>query len=154
MIHTLEHIIAEHEFFRGLADRHIRFITGCAMNTRFEKGHAIFREGEEAHQFYLVREGLVAIELAVPDEGFTTLQTAGPNEVLGWSWLFPPYRWRFGARATEPTLALVFDGKCLRAKCEKDHELGHELFKRFTYVIAQRLEAARAQLVGMHAVHP
>jgi len=152
MIESLEPIIEEHVFFHGLEKRHIQFIVGCATNMHFAEDAIIFREGDPADHFYFVREGLVAIELMVPQRGFTTLQTVGPGDVVGWSWLLPPYRWHFAARTSQPTRALAFDAKCLRAKCEDDHDLGYELFKRFSRVIAERLEATRLQLLDLYGV--
>jgi len=152
MIESLERIIEEHPFFHGLEKKHIEFIVGCAKNERFDEGEVIFREGDPADQFYFVREGLVAIELMVPQRGFTTLQTVGAGDVLGWSWLLPPYQWRFGARTLEATRALAFDAKCLRAKCENDHDLGYELFKRFSHVVTERLESTRLQLLDLYGV--
>jgi CRP-like cAMP-binding protein len=79
-----------------------------------------------------------------------TIQTVGPGELLGWSWLMPPYRWHFDARALEQTRALSFDGTCIRNKCETDHRLGYELMKRLAYVFTQRLEASRLQLLDVY----
>jgi CRP-like cAMP-binding protein len=154
MIHTLEPIIREHPFFQGLEDRYIQFIVGCAKNVRFDAEHIIFREGEEANEFYLVREGLVSVDVMVPQRGVTTVQTVAAGEMLGWSWLFPPYRWRFGARSLQPTRALAFDGKCLRTKCEQDHDLGYELLKRFSQIVTERLEATRLQLLDLYGTNP
>jgi CRP-like cAMP-binding protein len=150
MIQTLEGIVSQHPFFKGLDERHIQLIVGCAKNVRFNEGEIVFREGDPADQFYFIREGLVAVELMIPNRGFTTLQTVGEGEVLGWSWLLAPYRWRFGARTLQPTRALAFDGKCLRGKCEEDHDLGYELLKRFTNVVTERLEATRLQLLDLY----
>lgn len=153
MIETLEKLIAEHPFFHGMAEQHLRFIAGCAQNVRFVEEQSIFREGDDADHFYFIREGLIAVELMVPSRGFTTVQTLGQGEMLGWSWLLPPYRWQFGARALEPTRALAFDGKCLRSKCEEDHDLGYEVLKRFTHVISERLDATRLQLLDLYGTH-
>jgi CRP/FNR family transcriptional regulator, cyclic AMP receptor protein len=150
MIQTLEGIVSEHPFFKGLEERHIQLIVGCAKNVRFDEGEIVFHEGDPADQFYFIREGLVAVELMIPQRGFATLQTVSEGEVLGWSWLLAPYRWRFGARTLQPTRALAFDGKCLRGKCEEDHDLGYELLKRFTNVVTERLEATRLQLLDLY----
>jgi CRP-like cAMP-binding protein len=64
--------------------------------------------------------------------------------------LFPPYRWKFSARTLEPTRVFAIDGQCLRAKAEQDHELGYELLKRFAYVVEDRLEAMRLQLINVY----
>jgi CRP/FNR family cyclic AMP-dependent transcriptional regulator len=153
MIQALDRIVGEHPFFQGLEERHLHLVTGCAKNVRFEEGQVIFHEGDEANQFYFVREGLIAVELMIPQRGFTTVQTVGEGDVLGWSWLLPPYRWHFGARALQPTRALVFDGKCLRTKCEEDHDLGYEIMKRFTHIISERLDATRLQLLDLYGAN-
>jgi CRP/FNR family cyclic AMP-dependent transcriptional regulator len=153
MIQTIERIIGEHSFFHGMAEQHLKFIAGCANNARFPEGQLIFREGDEANHFYFVREGLIAIELMIPPRGFTTVQTVGEGEMLGWSWLLSPYRWHFTGRALEPTRALTFDGKCLRTKCEEDHDLGYEVLKRFTHIISERLDATRLQLLDLYGAH-
>jgi CRP-like cAMP-binding protein len=136
-----------------MEDQHIRLIAGCSKNVRFGEGQVIFREGDPADHFYLIREGLVSVQFVIPNDGLTTILTAGSGEVLGWSWLFPPYRWRFDARTQEPTHALAFDGKCLRAKCDEDHDLGYEIYKRFMQVVTERLEATRLQLLDMYGSH-
>lgn len=150
MIQTLEGIVSEHPFFKGMEEEHIQLIVGCAKNVRFDEGEIVFHEGDPADQFYFIREGLVAVEMMIPQRGFRTLQTVGEGDVLGWSWLLPPHRWRFGARTLQPTRALAFDGKCLRAKCEEDHDLGYEMLKRFIDVISERLEATRLQLLDLY----
>lgn len=147
---TLEPLLAEHEFFRGLPPEAIRLFTQCASNVRFDAGQYLFREGGDADRFYAVRHGRVAVEVHVPGRGGVTIQTVGPGEVLGWSWLFPPYRWHFDARAMEPTRALAFDAVCIRQKCEADHDLGYELMKRLAQVVTERLEASRLQLLDVY----
>jgi CRP-like cAMP-binding protein len=151
---TLEPILAEHPFLKGLEPRFIQLIVGCASNLRFNAGEYLFREGQEASRFYIIRHGKVAVELGAAQRGVINIQTVGEGEILGWSWLIPPYSWHFDARAVELTRAIALDGKCLRAKCEEDHQLGYEFLKRFSHIIAQRLEATRLQLLDLYGVHP
>jgi len=148
---TLEPILAEHPFFAGLDKRHLEVLTGCASNVVFQEGHIIFREGEEANTFYLIREGKVALEIHAAGMGTITIQTLNSGDILGWSWLVPPYRWHFDARAIEATRAIAMDGECLRHKCEQDHDLGYELLKRFAEIITQRLQATRLQLLDVYS---
>lgn len=129
-------------------------LVGCAANVRFEAGQYIFREGEEAKTFYLLRHGRVALEMAVPGRGSLTIQTIREGDVLGWAWLFPPHRWHFDARAVELVRAIAMDGQCLRDKCEQDHSLGYELVKRFAQVIVERLQATRLQLLDVYGHVP
>lgn len=150
---TLERLFAEHPFFAGLDSRYMQLIVGCGANVRFEAGQFIFREGEEANEFYIIRHGKVALEIFVPERGPVVIETIGEGEILGWSWLIPPYHWHFDARAVELTRAIALDGKCLRRKCEEDHDLGYELLKRFAHIVEQRLQATRLQLLDVYRIH-
>ena len=154
MVQTLEPILAEHPFLRGLDLEYLKLLVGCASNVRFKAGQFIFREGEEANQFYMIRQGKVAVELRAAELGSITVQTVGEGDVLGWSWLIPPYRWRFDARALELTRAIALDGKCLRTKSEEDHNLGYELLRRFCHIIVERLDAMRLQLLDVYSARP
>ena len=153
MLHTLEPLIREHPFFKGLEEQYIHLIVECASNVRLDEGEFLFHQGDPADHFYLIREGLVAVELMIPHQGSTTVLTSGNGEVLGWSWLFPPYRWQFDARALHPTRSLAFDGKCLRKKCDEDHDLGYELLKRFTLIMTQLLESTKLQLMDLYGAN-
>ncbi len=147
---TIEPIIKEHPFFRGFKPAHIGLILGCASNVRFDPGEFLFREGSETHRFFVLRQGRVAIELNSPGRGPIVIQTLAENEILGWSWLIPPHRGRFDARALDLTRAIAFDGRCLRGKCEEDHDLGYELLTRFSAIMVKRLEATRVQLLDVY----
>ncbi len=147
---TLESVIAEHPFLKDLTPRYLEFLVGCASNVRFEPGNFVFLEDVEANQCYLIREGKVTLEIDAPPRGTIIIQTLGKGDVLGWSQIFPPYRWKFSARAVEPTRAIALNGKCLRDKSEQDHDLGFELLKRFARVIQERLQATRLQLINLY----
>ena len=150
---SLERVLAQHPFFEGLAPEFLKLLVGCASNARFEAGAYIFRQGEEAHQFYLLRQGRVAVEIYAPQCPPITVETLEKDDVLGWSWLVAPYYWRFDARAVELTRAIVLDGKCLRGKCEENHDLGYDLLKRFSQIVEQRLQSTRMQLLDVYAIH-
>ena len=150
MIETLERVIYQHPFFQDMSEHHIELIAGCAKNLRFQAGQTILQEGQEANEFYLIREGLVAVELMTPKKRFARVQTIGTGDVLGWSWLVSPYRWRFSARACQPTRALAFDGRCLREKCEDDRGLGYQLLKRIAIIVSERLDATQLQLLDLY----
>lgn len=150
MITTLEPILASHPFFTGLMPDYLKLVTGCASSVRFNAGDPIGRAGEEANAFYIIRQGKVSVEVFAPGRGTITVETLGEGDVLGWSWLFPPYRTHFDSRALELTRAIALDGKCLRTKCETDPALGFELVKRVAGVMVQRLQAARLQLLDVY----
>ena len=147
---SLEQIIKQHSFFKSLEQKYIDFIVGCTTNAFFKPEEVILKEDENADKFYLIRSGKVAIYIGKPRE--ITVQTIGEGEILGWSWLVPPYRYRFSAKATENTRALSLDGKCLREKCEKNPDLGYELLKRIVSVLTDRLEATRLQLLDIYNI--
>ncbi len=149
---TLEHIIAEHPFFAGLESYYTGLLVGCAANVRFQPGAYIFKEGEEANEFYLIRSGRVALEIFAPQHKPIAVETLSEGDILGWSWLLPPYVWKFHAHAMQDTRAIALDGKCLRNKCEQNHDLGYELLKRFAQIMERRLEATRLQLLDVFAV--
>ena len=151
---TLESLIGQHPFFAGMEVRHLHFLGGCASNVRFDAQQWVFREGEEANQCYLLRQGKVTLEIDAPPRGSLMIQTLGEGDVLGWSQLFPPYRWAFSARAIELTRAIALDAKCLREKSESDHDFGYELLKRFSRIIQKRLQATRLQLVNLYKTEP
>jgi CRP/FNR family transcriptional regulator, cyclic AMP receptor protein len=150
---NLERIIAEHPFFEGLDHEFIGLMVSCASNVRFKAGTYILKEGDPANTFYLIREGKVAVEVFAPQRKPIIVATLSVGELLGWSWLLPPFQWKFHARAIDGVRAIALDGKCLRTKCEENHDLGYEVLKRFAQIMEQRLEATRFQLLDVYAVH-
>ncbi|HLW46540.1 MAG TPA: cyclic nucleotide-binding domain-containing protein [bacterium] len=146
----LSEVLADHMFFRGLPPGDVEFIAGCGSNVHYAENAIMFREGGPADHFYLLRHGRVALEIASPDRGPLTVLTLGAGEVVGWSWLVPPYRMSCDARALEPVRATQFDGACIRRKCEENPRLGYELLKRFAGVLGQRLRATRLQVLDVY----
>lgn len=145
---SIADLIAEVPTFVGLSDQHRELVGGCGQNVVFKRGDHVFREGDPANAFYAIRNGAVALELGAPST--LMIETLHAGDVLGWSWLFPPYRIRYDARAMEEVHAIAFDGACLREKCEADHDLGYELMKRFAQIITTRLQATRLRLLDVY----
>jgi len=140
-----------HPFLAGMNHQELVLLTDCAIPVHFEKGQVIFREGDMANRFYLIESGKVVLESG-GERGLPVLvDTVGAGDLLGWSWIFPPYVWHFTARATESTDAIFFYGTILREYCERDHSLGYELFKRMSAVMVKRLQAARRNMLAFHA---
>jgi CRP/FNR family transcriptional regulator, cyclic AMP receptor protein len=140
-------VIAAHPFLQGLDPHQRRLLADCAMERTIEADEVIFREGDPANRFYLILEGKVVLESYVQDRGRVEIQTITGGDVLGWSWLLPPYYWQFDARAVEPTKAIFFYATPLRDEAESDHELGYELYKRIAQVMLKRLQATRRRLL-------
>lgn len=147
---SVSDLLHDHEFFAGLPEETLELIAGCGVNTHFGANEQIFSESDLADRFYVIRRGRVAVEIDAARGAPLVVATVGPGEVLGVSWILPPYRWTFDARATEPTTAIAVDAACLRAKCDADHELGYLLFQRFAGLIRERLHAARLQLLDLY----
>ena len=149
-IEGLNRVLEEHPFFKGMDPKVRETIAGCAANELFKAREYIFREGGTADRFYLIRHGSVALEVHIPSRDPVVVETLQAGDILGWSWLVPPYRWIMDARATQLVRAVSLDAKCLRGKLDGDHTLAYEMFKRFIPVMAQRLEAGRLQMVDMY----
>ena len=147
---TIEQYLPDHPFFEGLDAHSLALAVGCAKNVSLAAGEYLCHEGDPADQFFVVRRGRVAIEVHGPAAGTLVLDTADEGDVVGWSWLVPPYRSSFDARAAEATGVVSFDGACLRGKCEGDPRLGYELMQRVTQVMNGRLEAAQVRLLDLY----
>jgi CRP/FNR family cyclic AMP-dependent transcriptional regulator len=146
----LDEIIAHVPFFEGMPEDEIALIAGCGRNVRFDPGETIFRQGDPADTFYVVRHGSVAVGNFVPPRGELVIETLEAGELLGWSWLFPPYRSHFDARALSIVRATQFDGACLRDKCAADPTLGYDLVSRFAQVLIERLQWTRLRLLDVY----
>ena len=147
---TLEPLLRDHKFFRGLQPAYLALLVGCTANARFGEGSFLFREGEPADRFFLIRHGKVGLEIAAPPHGPVVVQTLADGDVLGFSWLFEPHVWQFDARALAPTLVFAMNGVCMRAKCEQDPRLGFDLMQRFARIAAQRLHATRMRVIDVY----
>jgi len=147
---TIDALLRDVPLFNGLSDDYVGLIAGCGSNVVFGPDEVLFREGDTADTFYVIRHGRVAVETFVPSSGPMTIETIEPGEIVGWSWLFPPYRWQFDARAVTTLRATAFDGACLRGKCEEDPRLGYELMTRFAQVIVDRLQWTRLRLLDLY----
>jgi CRP/FNR family transcriptional regulator, cyclic AMP receptor protein len=146
----LERIVLAHPFFAGMEAELGAVISGCARNHRFDPGEYLGHEGDPANEFFLIRHGRVALEIVQPGQSAIVIATEGEGEIVGASWLVPPYVWRLDARAVELTRAIGIDAKCLRDKCEADDHLGYAMMKRFLPVIMQRLDETRLQILDVY----
>ena len=150
---TLTDELSEHPFFSGLTDADLELIAGCGENVVFKAGEFIARENDSADYFFLLRHGRVAIETSIKERGSLCLQTLKDGDIIGWSWLFPPYRWSFDVRALAQTRCVRLDGRCLRDKCAADNRLGYQLMQRFAEIMTDRLQHTRLQLLNIYD-HP
>ena len=151
---ALKLLLKEAAFFQDFDDATLNLIVPCVSARTYDAGQYILRDGESADTFYLVRHGTVAIELAAPPRGRLVLQTLTEGDLLGWSWLVPPYRWSFDARAVSLVRCLSLDAKRLRTLCDENREFGYLLLQRYVRVMAARLTAARLQMLDLYAPTP
>jgi CRP/FNR family transcriptional regulator, cyclic AMP receptor protein len=150
---TLKPHLSAHPFLRSLSPEYLEVLNACAEQREFSAGEVIFREGDIADRFYLIESGKVTLESQVSPQGYLAVQELGANDVLGWSWLFPPYVWHFQARAVELTETVAFNGAHLLVTCERNHEFGYDLMKRLAQILIRRLQATQKQFVKLHASH-
>ncbi len=146
-MNDIETRISEHPFFRSMASAHLGLVTKSARAAEFETDQIIFRENEPADRFFLIESGRVALGWHTPEGKLVLVQTLGPGEVIGWSWLFPPFTWHFQARATEPTRTVVLDGGHLLVAAEENPEFGYDLMRRIAQMVINRLQASRRSRV-------
>jgi len=150
MPQALDEILAQVPFFGGMGQDEITLIAGCGRNVHFDPGETIFRQGDAADNFFVVRHGTVAIGNFVPPRGELVIETLEAGDLLGWSWLFPPYRSHFDARALTSVRATQFDGACLRDKCAADPAFGYDLMSRFAQILIERLQWTRLRLLDIY----
>lgn len=150
MIETIEPLIRNHPVFKTLNPEHIKLVVGCASNVVFSEGDLIFKEGDDANTFYLVRHGNIIIETYSFKGEAIGIHSASEGDVLGWSWMVPPFRWHFNARAVEQSRLIAMNGQCLRDKFDSDHNLGYAMMNIFMEIMTDRLEATRLQLLDVY----
>jgi len=143
-------LLAAQPFLKGMDRRLLEILAEDCLPADFKEDEHILEEGGPANRFYLILEGSVQIESPLQDGETVPIQTLGAGDLLGWSWLYPPYYWHFDARAITPVKALFFYGTHLRERCDEHPELGYQLMRRVTEVVIHRLQAARLEWVEHH----
>jgi CRP/FNR family cyclic AMP-dependent transcriptional regulator len=144
---SIRHLVADSEFFSGLDDEAIDFLASHASRLRLDRGKVLFQQGDRAEHFYLLLSGRVSLEIPALEGPALELQDIGPGKIAGWSWLLPPNRWNFQARARSDSELLAFDGKAVLAHCEENPRFGYELVKRFSALMSERLQFARTRMM-------
>lgn len=147
IMNTIQESIRKYAFFDGMQPEHLAKLAEGAKEGQFKAGEVLFREGEPANQFYLIESGRILLEAHEPANGTTPVQTLAAGDVLGWSWLFPPFVWHFQARAVEPSKVIILNGAHLLVRAERDRDFGYELMKRVSQVVIRRLQSTRKQLL-------
>ena len=143
---SLKETLAQHPFLKDFNPEYLQFLAENTVTKSFDSGHYLLREGAETDEFFLLLRGKIALGTFILGRGITTIQTLDEGELVGWSWLVPPYQWRFSALTITPVSAIAFDAQVIRQKCEEDHDFGYHLLKRVTLVMGQRLTSTRMRL--------
>ncbi len=154
MVEDIAELVANHPVLADLPGDIASLVSGCAHNVAVDSGERLLVEGEAADTLYLLRRGRVSLEVRAPGRGGLVIDILGPGTAAGWSWLFPPYRSRFDARAIEPVGAIAVDAACFRAKMESDPAFGYALLKRFASIMLDRLEATQVRLLDLYGDVP
>ncbi len=144
-------VLVNQPFFAGMTDEQVRAVAKSAALVSFDEGSVIFVEGGPARYTYLILEGDVALTLRTQEHGSKIIQTLHRGEFVGWSWMYPPYRWNFDANVQTDVKAVQFDGPKLKKISLADPELGYTMMRRFTEVIVNRMQALRIQLLDVYS---
>jgi CRP-like cAMP-binding protein len=149
-ITDLSSVLAKQDFFKDFASEDLHLIAGCAKNVTYPANTLLGEIDGSANSFYLLRKGLISIETHLAHKGTQVVQVVHPGDIIGWSWIFPPYKWSYDVRTIEEVTVTEFDGACLRAKCDAQPALGYRLMRQFSSLIAERLQHSRMRLMDIY----
>ncbi|MFQ5756505.1 MAG: Crp/Fnr family transcriptional regulator [Acidiferrobacterales bacterium] len=144
---SIAEYLSAHEFFSEFSEDVLKFLCECASAREIKKEQILFRQGERADKFYVIRNGRISVQIPALMGPTLEIQALGKDQVLGWSWLISPYQWNFQAKAEEDSELLEFDGTSILVRCEQEPKFGYELLKRFAALMSERLDAARQKMM-------
>ena len=147
MIEVTATTLAAHPFLHGMSREHLAVLSQAASDVTVPARHRFFEDGGHATRFWLVQSGHATVDVHVPGQGRVSIDTIGMGELIGWSWLFSPYMWAFGAVAASPVEAFEFDAGMVRTWCASDPALGYEVTRRVAEVLTRRLKSTRSRLI-------
>jgi CRP/FNR family transcriptional regulator, cyclic AMP receptor protein len=144
-------VLGAQPFLRGLTDEHLARLAALCRHVAVPARHRLFEEGATAGRFWLIDAGQVNLDAMVPGRGRLIIETLGRGDIVGLSWMMPPYQWGFGAITAQPMQAFEFDARAVRDACDDDPALGYEISRRFSGAVVRRLQATRARLLEASA---
>jgi len=153
MIEVTAAALAAHPFLHGMSPDHLAVLAQAGSDVTFPDRHRLFEEGGRATHFWLVQSGHVTVDVHVPGQGRVAIDSIGMGDLVGWSWLFPPFRWAFGAVAAGPVEAFEFDAGTVREYCASDPAFRAEVTERVAQVLTKRLQSTRNRLIAA-SIHP
>ena len=139
--------LTSHAFFAGLDESYMKILAESAQMHHLAEGEVLFKQGERADKFYVLCDGQIAVQVPAIMGPALEIQSVGNDQLLGWSWLIPPYRWNFQALTEKDSELIEFDGAKILRRCEQDPKFGYELMKHFTALMSERLDAARQRMM-------
>lgn len=145
-MNTLEQSITDHPFTKGLNPHYIHLLTRCATYERYGPRQELFREGFPADRLFLIHSGQVSLQTFIPERGVVTIDTLIAGDIVGWSWMFPPYRSEFTAVTTEPTEATALSTATLRDEMDENHDFGYAVFGRVCESMVRRLHECHRRI--------
>ena len=149
-ITEISDLLVDHRFFQPLPDELRERLARCSELVTFGTGENLLTEGAQANSFFAIRSGRVAVGVHTPNRGLAVIETLHPGDIVGWSWLFPPYRWHFDAVALEPVKAVELHAECIRSYLDADPRAGYELVRGIAGVMQERIESARLRLIDLY----
>jgi CRP/FNR family transcriptional regulator, cyclic AMP receptor protein len=138
-------------FLRGLPGQQLTELAGLCRHVVVPARQRMFEEGSTANRFWLIDAGQAALDALVPGHGRITIGLLGRGDVIGLSWMLPPFQWQFGAVTTQQLQAFEFDAHAVRAACDADPVLGYEMSRRFSAILLHRLQSTRSRLLSASA---
>ena len=150
MAESILEAVRNHPFTQGLTAEHCATLAGLGERATYRKDELIFTEGDQRHEFFLLLEGRVALEMIAQGQALR-VHTLEPGDELGWSSVLSGRGKFYQARALEPVEAIRFDGHVLLEKCRSDNGNGNKIMHRLVGVVSERLQAARLQVLDMYS---
>lgn len=132
--------------FQRLDEEHLAFVVSCCETISLGQDEEIFHADGTADAFYLIVQGSVGLFNNYESGENVHVQSIEPRELLGWSWMVPPYEWEFTAIATSPAILMKFDAAKIRARCEQEPEFGFMVMRRICEQMLSRLHSMRATM--------
>jgi CRP-like cAMP-binding protein len=148
-IQSIRELLGAQPVLAELEQEDLDLMATCGHLAVVAADGSLAREGEAAEQFFVLRAGRVALEIAAPT-GPLIVETLEAGDLVGWSWIFPPHRWVYDVVVVEQARVVVIDAACLRAKCDSEPAFGYRVMQCFAAVVAQRLAATRLRLLDLY----
>jgi len=147
---NLDNLRAASDLLSRLDDKDFDLFESLSAELTLVPDEQLFKEHDEARRFFIIEDGIMALEAIRPARPATTIQTLGPGDLLGLSWRLTPHRWMWTARAVTDVRLAVFDAAIMRAACEFDKDLDRLMWEIVAREASKRLHHTRLQLLDLY----